>query len=265
MRIRRFHFFPLFIFTLTPIISYSCAQTSTLQIINTSDSTEASWWKPESANSYQIQYEGLPVDLSVEADIFSVDLFETPMDTIYSIHQEGGRVLCYLNAGSWESYRPDAGDFPKSVIGRDYNGWQGEKWLDIQNFQKFGHIMTARMDLAVEKGCDGIDLDNLQNHHEDTGFPITSEDQLNYSIWLSENAHRRGLAASLKNSPDLAEALADQFDLVVVEDCLVYGFCEYFEIFREKEKPVFMIEYTDHFSDADAICTIAKKIIISVY
>ena len=36
------------------------------------------------------------------------------------------------------------------------------------------NIMTARMDLAVSKGCDGIEPDNVDGYESNTGFPITA-------------------------------------------------------------------------------------------
>jgi hypothetical protein len=38
--------------------------------------------------------------------------------------------------GSWEDWRPDKDQFPPEVLGNDYDGWQGEKWLDIREIDK---------------------------------------------------------------------------------------------------------------------------------
>ena len=126
-----------------------------------------------------LQLTGYPVDAMISADYFEVDLFETPVSTITRIHEQGAIVLCYLNAGAWEDFRPDVEDFPVDVIGRKYDGWPGEKWLDIRNYPAFANIMLARMDLAVEKGCDGIDTDNVAGYQVETGFAITADDQIN--------------------------------------------------------------------------------------
>ena len=130
----------------------------------------SSGWQPQIGARLQIQYADYPPDLSVEADIFSLDLFETSIEDIAALHAQGKRVICYLNTGSWEKYRPDAADFPEDVIGKDYEVWPGEKWLDIRHYEDFAALMQARFDLAVEKGCDGIDADNMQNYDEDTAL-----------------------------------------------------------------------------------------------
>ena len=45
--------------------------------------------------------------------------------------RRAARSICYLDVGSWESYRPDEAEFPRSVIGRRYEGFPDERWLDI--------------------------------------------------------------------------------------------------------------------------------------
>ncbi len=38
--------------------------------------------------------------------------------------------------------------------------------------------MEARLGLATRKGCDGVDLDNVNGYDNDTGFPLTYDDQI---------------------------------------------------------------------------------------
>ena len=100
--------------------------------------------------------------------------------------------FCYLSAGAWEDFRSDTDTFPKEFIGRNYRGWPGERWLDVRNYESFSPAILARLGLAVRKGCDGIEPDNIQGYQEDTGFSITAADQLAYNRWLSEEAQARG-------------------------------------------------------------------------
>lgn len=39
------------------------------------------------------------------------------------------KVICYYSY-AWEPYRPDANDFPPSVLGYPVIGWPEEGWLD---------------------------------------------------------------------------------------------------------------------------------------
>src|SRR4051794_26735739 len=40
--------------------------------------------------------------------------------------------ICYVDVGSWEPYRSDDGKFPQRVLGRHFQGFPNERWLDIR-------------------------------------------------------------------------------------------------------------------------------------
>lgn len=48
---------------------------------------------------------------------------------IADLHDRGRHVLCYVDAGPWEPYRPDAARFPAIVKGKVVTGWEDERWL----------------------------------------------------------------------------------------------------------------------------------------
>ena len=203
------------------------------------------WWQPEPGLSWQIQYTG-EVDLSLNVDVYNLDLFETTAEQIEALHTRGVRVICYLNAGAWEDWRPDRPDFPEEVLGRDYTGWPGERWLDIRRMDDLAPLITSRLDLCAAKGFDGVDPDNLDGYTNATGFDLTANDQLAYNRWLAEAAHARGLGIGLKNDPDQVVELAATFDWATVESCFNEGWCVQFVPFTETGKPIFAIEYTDN-------------------
>ncbi len=192
--------------------------------------------------SWQIQYTGaINVDLNVE--MFNLDLFDTPPDIIETLHQRGIFVMCYFSAGSYEDWRPDASRFPSEILGKEMMGWLGERWLDIRRLDVLAPIMEARLELAVQKGCDGVDPDNVNGYVNDSGFPLTYEDQLAYNIFLAQAAHARGLAIGLKN--DLAQIpdLLPYFDWMLNEECFTFRECDQLLPFVQSGKPVFVIEY----------------------
>ena len=43
-----------------------------------------------------------------------------------ALHALGKHVICYIDVGTAENFRPDYGSFPASVLGQR-NGWPGEK------------------------------------------------------------------------------------------------------------------------------------------
>jgi len=202
-------------------------------------------WIPEIGDSLQWTLSEENPNLSMDVDIYDLDLFDTSPDTIAALHAEGKKVICYISAGSWEDWREDAGMFPEPVIGKDYEGWEGEKWLDIRQIDLLAPIMRARLDLCAEKGFDGVEPDNIDGYANETGFPLTYEDQLRYNRWFSEEAHRRGLSIGLKNDDEQVEDLLSEFDWALVEDCFADEFCEAFLPFIHDGKAVFDAEYTD--------------------
>ncbi len=192
--------------------------------------------------SWQIQYTGV-IDVDLNVEMFNLDLFDTPPDIIETLHQRGIFVMCYFSAGSYEDWRPDASRFPSEILGKEMMGWLGERWLDIRRLDVLAPIMEARLELAVQKGCDGVDPDNVNGYVNDSGFPLTYEDQLAYNIFLAQAAHARGLAIGLKN--DLAQIpdLLPYFDWMLNEECFTFRECDQLLPFVQSGKPVFVIEY----------------------
>lgn len=192
--------------------------------------------------SWQIQYTGV-IDVDLNVEMFNLDLFDTPPDIIETLHQRGIFVMCYFSAGSYEDWRPDASRFPSEILGKEMMGWLGERWLDIRHLDVLAPVMEARLELAVQKGCDGVDPDNVNGYVNDSGFPLTYEDQLAYNIFLAQAAHARGLAIGLKN--DLAQIpdLLPYFDWMLNEECFTFRECDQLLPFVQSGKPVFVIEY----------------------
>ncbi|NPA92948.1 MAG: endo alpha-1,4 polygalactosaminidase [Chloroflexi bacterium] len=202
------------------------------------------WWHPTPGTTWQIQINGGKIDLSYDAQAYDVDLFDTPQATIDRLHQLGRKVICYFSAGTYEDWRPDAHKFlGKGVLGNALEDWEGERYLDIRRLDVLGPIMEARMDLAVQKGCDAVDPDNVQNYLEDSGFPLTYADELTYNRWLAAQAHQRGLAVGLKNDLPQIPDLVQDFDFAVSEECFTYGECAPLKAFIDAGKAVFAIEY----------------------
>lgn len=192
--------------------------------------------------SFQVQYTGT-IDTSIDVDVFNLDLFDTPPATIQALRERGIFVMCYFSAGSYEDWRPDTDKFPLEVLGKDMAGWPGEKWLDVRRRDILGPIMEERLDLAVERGCDGVDPDNVNGYENDTGFPLTDQDQLVYNRFLSAAAHERGLAIGLKNDLEQIIDLVPYFDWIINEECFSYQECHLLYPFKRAGKPVFVIEY----------------------
>ncbi len=201
------------------------------------------WWKPPVVLSWQWQLT-TPVDLSVGAQMYDIDLYSNDATVVAALHALGRRVVCYFSAGTWEPNRPDSGNFPAAVLGSSYRGYPQEKWLDIRRLDVLGPIMQARMDVAKQRGCDGVEPDNVDGYANNTGFPLLAQDQLAYNRWLAQQAHARGLSVGLKNDGGQVGDLVGAFDWSLVEQCYNYNECELYLPFVRAAKPVFVVSYT---------------------
>lgn len=218
--------------------------------------SRATWWSPEPDGSWQLQLAD-PIDTSVDADVFDVDGLDTPASIVAEIHDGGDRVICYISAGSFEDWRPDAGSFPDEVLGNPLPEWSGERWLDIRQMDDLEPIMAHRMDTCADKGFDAVDPDNLDGYSNDSGFPLSYDDQLRYNRMVAGLAHERGLGVGLKNDLDQIADLVDDFDFAVNEQCLQYGECDMLYPFLSAGKGVLHVEYE---FEPTAFCESARSV-----
>lgn len=220
----------------------------------------ASWWKPAKITSFDIQLN----DPANERLVPKVQMVELDIDIdpsiLAKIKARGTKVVCYFNAGAWESYRDDAGSFPSGVKGNTYDGFPDERWLDIRAIGTLAPLMRARLDRCKNKGFDAVDPDNVNGFENNTGFPLTSTHQLAYNRWLANEAHARGLGIALKNTSSLASQLVSDFDFAVAESCFKYGFCNQLQPFLVANKAVFDLEYRDEGMSTSKFCKQAKAL-----
>ncbi len=210
--------------------------------------------------TWQWQLSG-EIDLSPEVAVFDLDLFDTSAAQVASLRARGAKVVCYLSAGSWEDWRADSAAFPAEVIGLENENWPGERWLDIRQIEKLAPALTGRLDLCKAKGFDAVEPDNLDGYDNESGFPLTADDQVRFGRWLAQEAHRRGLSIGLKNSGDLAATLEPAFDWALVENCFTEGdWCGNLSVFIRSSKPVLMAEYVDDDVDWSDACDRASSL-----
>lgn len=233
--------------------------TSVPTVIPTSPPSTGGIWKPALNTSWQWQLT-TPVDQSLNVQMYDIDGFENSASVVTSLHAKGAKVVCYMSFGSYEDWRPDAKQFPAEVLGKS-NGWPGEKWLDIRNITALAPIVRARMDLCKQKGFDAVEPDNVDGYTNNTGFPLTAQDQINYNKFLADEAHARGMSIGLKNDVDQLAALVPYFDWALNEQCFEYNECGgYTDTFIKAGKAVFNVEYS---LNTSKFCTQANNLNIN--
>ncbi len=181
--------------------------------------------------------------MSIEASMYDIDLFTNDASVMAALHAKGRKVVCYMSAGTYEPFRPDAASFPESVKGAVLGDFPDEKWLDIRQLDVLRPIMEARLDMCKSKGFDGVEPDNVDGFTNRTGFPLAYADQIRYNTFLANAAHARGLSVGLKNDGDQVRDLLPMFDWALNEQCFQYNECNALTPFVSAGKAVFEVEY----------------------
>lgn len=214
------------------------------------------YWQPSQGLTWDIQYEGT-INPNLNVQVRNIDLEDTSQSLINQMKANGQKIICYFSAGSAENWRSDYWKFPASIKGNNLSGWAGEKWVDVRQLSILMPIMTARMDVAVSKGCDAVDPDNMDAYSNNSGFNITRSHSEAYFTALATEAHNRGLAISLKNSMEMIPNVLSLMDFAVNEQCKQYSECNTYDSVISSGKPVFGIEYK---GDPAKFCPIQNAI-----
>lgn len=230
--------------------------------------TCATCWKPTPQTRWQYQLQG-GVDTSVSSapfgggsnvtpDAFDIDLYATDGTTPDSagttaLHQLGRKAVCYVDAGTYENFRPDASDYTTfdgacggCLLGQT-NGWPGEQWLNVNDDKGQRTFILAELEKRVAKCVaakfDAVEFDNVDGFANTTGFTITSAAQEFFNASIANLAHQHGLAVGLKNDLDQVADLEPYFDFAVNEQCFEFTECDSLAPFQTAQKPVFNVEY----------------------
>ena len=83
-----------------------------------SAASAARWHPAPTTAAWQWELQG-KFELTPGASVFEIDGFEYSAGDVKAIHAQGAKAICYLDVGSWEEYRPDAGEFPRSGLGNE--------------------------------------------------------------------------------------------------------------------------------------------------
>jgi hypothetical protein len=197
-------------------------------------------WSPPAHLTWYWQLQGRVRVENVDAS--DIDAFSNSAAEVARLHALGQHVICYVDVGSWERWRPDAGRFPRAVLGKS-NGWPGERWLDVRRLSVLEPIMSARLALCARKGFDAVEPDNMDGFENPTGFHISPRQQLAYDDWVARTVHGLGMAVFEKNDPEQSAALEPHFDGVLDEQCNQYHECAAFRPYLRAGKPVLNAEY----------------------
>ena len=203
------------------------------------------------------------IDLYVDQRISGDGNFVVNTAAVDAIHARGRHAICYLSAGTIETFRPDYQQFVDfdaacggCLIGNPFSTrFPDEFWANLNDDRGqrsfMLQIVEARVLQCAAAGFDGIELDVVDAYAEGTavtGWNISAATQLAYNQALANMVHSHGLTVALKNDIGQREELMPYFDYAINEQCFQYDECDTnpapgYPAWIAAEKAVFTVEY----------------------
>jgi endo-alpha-1,4-polygalactosaminidase (GH114 family) len=228
-------------------------------------------WQPSSAAPIHWQWQldtplNMSTDLIPGVTVYDVDMFDNTGDvstpasvsktTVNALHALGFKVIAYIDVGTAEPGRPDSSSFPASVKGNGVQGWQGEYWLDIRQLSILQPIMQNRFAMAAAAGFDAVEIDNIDGCTNNTGFPLTTAEQLTYDEWCMQAVHALGMAVCQKNWIEECSVLSAYADFDLDEEAYYYNdpVQNLVTYYVDQGKAVFEVEYTSDIGKSTEQC-----------
>lgn len=203
--------------------------------------------------SFDVQFQE-PLALGRDVDAISLDPDGVTAADVAALTARGVAPICYVSVGTVEEWRDDAASFPPDLVGRAYDGWPGERFLDARRIEDLLALMAPRFARCAALGFVAIEADSIDLHHNETGFPIGAAEALAYARAVAGLAHGMGLAISQKNAPDLIPDLVGVMDFMVSENAVADGWHALAAPYLAAGKPVFAIEYAPDAAARRVIC-----------
>lgn len=214
-------------------------------------------WRPQTGTSWQWQLLGA-VDRGFDVEAYDVDLFDVTDADMDALKSAGRTVICYFSAGTFEPWRSDVGHLPNNVKGGSLDPPFGDElWLDT-NAAAVRELVKSRLDLAVRRGCDAVEPDNVDGYQNNHRLGLNAASQLAFNRFVADEAHARGLSVGLKNDLDQLAELEPHFDWALNEECVAFDECGvYVDNFVAANKAVFHAEYVAP-GQRNRVCTATR-------
>ena len=220
------------------------------------------WYKPTPNTTWQWQLQG-DINRDYNVNLYDIDLFDSSNELISSLKQSGKRVICYFSAGTYEEWREDSSKYPETILGEKLDDWEGERWVDIREIDILMPIIKSRLKLAKDKGCDGVEPDNVDGYLNETGFNLSYSEQIEFNKMVAKEAHNLSLSVALKNDLEQIKELEPFFDFAINEQCHQYSECNMLEPFINSNKAVLNAEYDKSYiedkSKREELCKSSKS------
>ena len=181
----------------------------------------------------------------LDVQMYDVDAFDTPRSLVRAMHARGIHVVCYISAGTWENWRPDAKRFP--AVG------EGQAGRRVAGGEVARHPAPrpARPDHAGADGplrAQGVRRRRVRQRrrvHERRNRvrPDRRRPAPVQRVPREPGAPPRAVRVP-EERPRSDPTLLPYFDAALNEQCFQYDECGKLRRFVEAGKPVFGVEYS---------------------
>ncbi len=174
---------------------------------------------PAIPGTWRINYQG-PISTD-SVDYHILDLFDFSDSDVQQIVNQGAMPIAYFSA-HLENWRTDAKRFTGNDVLRQLGNWSNEFYVMPSTNTK--QIMADRLQMAVDKGFQGVDVDNLDAHLNGVYQDILGPGNNGHSIgqdyiqWFIDECSNVGLQFGLKNCQMNLPLFGSQVDFFVSED-----------------------------------------------
>jgi hypothetical protein len=223
------------------------------------DGSAATWWHPAKNTTFFWDLQSAPPNNTQNVGAYDIDGWNNTAVEVSALHALGLKVVCYMDAGTYEPGRPDSSSFPASLRGNAVQGWPGEYWLDVRpsgpNYATLQSIMLARFKECQSKGFDAVEPDNIDSYTNTPGFSTSPADQIAYNEWIASTVHGLGMAVFQKNDLDQISTLLPYFDGILDEECNHNSECDTLTPYVTAGKPAWNAEYTEDGETTAMFCS----------
>ena len=80
------------------------------------------------------------------------------------------RSCATSRSGRGEPFREDAATLPDAAIDESVDGFEEERWVDVGRVP-VRNLVVQRFAVASERGCDGVEPDNVDGYAKTPGSP----------------------------------------------------------------------------------------------